>query len=368
MNSLRTFGRRVWFHRDHVTVRHVLFWTAFGTAWMMMALPPARYLFLAMPVLVLLVLIGDADGRIPDEAWPFLMLVVMGVLMSPLNTQEGAKDVYLTLTGVCVAFLKDWPRLRLWWVMFALTTAFTFLYGIFGNFVGGVQFDFMRSISSFEGNFSFVFALLVPFAVMRKRYALALLALALAVLSLKRIAILAALIGVAFVLLGERRGRRLLSWPFMIVANMVALVIMGLYVNGVFDAAIFEITGQSANHFGQGRAVLQHAVFAALIDEPWRFILGQGGGTVYELTHVSVWMVEKTLLHSDTLKLLYEFGVFFLMAFIWAMYRSPSYGIRVGFLVMNVMLLTDNVLSYNFFIFFLLVILSAWRTDKEESV
>ena len=348
-------------------MRHVLFWLAFGLAWMMMALPLARYLFLAMPVLVLLILVGDSEGRMPDEAWPFVLLVLMGVLMIPLNTNEGTKDIYLTLSGVCVIFLKDWPRLRLWWVMIALFTAFVFLYGIFGNFSGGVQFNFMQSISSFEGNFSFVFALLVPFALMRKRYVLAILALALAVLTLKRIAIFAALLGVVFVLMGERRGRLVLNWPVMLAFNAVALLLMGAYVNGVFDSVIFELTGQSANHFGQGRAVLQHAVYAKLMNEPWLFLLGKGGGTVYELTHVSVWTANKMLLHCDTLKLLYEFGVVFLIVFIWSMYRSTSYAVRVAFLMMNVLLLTDNVLSYTFFIFYLLATLAAWRADGEIS-
>lgn len=367
MNNARTFGRRVWFHRDHVAVRHVLFWVAFGMAWLMMALPPARYLFLAMPVLVLLVLVGDMDGRMPEEALPFVAVLVMGLALFPMNQAEGNKDLYLTLSGVATAFLKDWPRVRLWTVMGALLSAFVFLYGVFGDFSGGIHFDFMHSESSFEGNFSFVFALLVPFAVMRKRYGLALLAFALAVLSLKRIAVLAAIAATCAVLLGEKRCRRLLSWPVMLALNIVALAVMMAYALGHFDALILDWTGQSANEFGQGRIALQAALIHRMADEPWLFILGQGAGSVYEMTHLGVWSGAKLLLHCDSLKILYEFGAIFWVFFFWLLYRSQSFVVLVGAAILNVMLLTDNLMSYNFFIFYYLLVIEACRQEMRES-
>jgi hypothetical protein len=333
-----------------------------------MALPPARYLFLAVPVLVLLVLIGDADARMPEEVMPFFALILMGLVMAPLNNTEGVKDLYLAFCGLCIAFLKDWPKVRLWHIMLALTTAFLVLNGITGGFTTRFHFDVMNSYSSLEGSSSFVFAILVPLAVMRKRYFLALLALALTILTLKRIAILGAGAGIFFALLGERRGKYLLTWPVMLLANVVALGTIMAYSSGAFDTLIADWTGQSANQFGQGRYALQLTAVKEITAEPWKFILGQGAGAVYDMTHVSIWTeAEKILLHCDSLKILYEFGAIFWILFFWAMYRVKSYAAKVGFVVVNFIILTDNVLSYNFFIYYFLIMVHAFKVEASSS-
>lgn len=363
MSEFRTFGRRVWFHRDHVSMRHALFWLAFCLAWLMMAIPPFRYLYLAIPLLVLIVVIGDGSVRWPEESWPFFSIVAVALVLFPLIKGEGWRDLYLTLSGIAIVLLKDWPKLRLWTVMWALLSAFLFLYLVFGDLRHGIRFDFLRSESTFEGNFSFVFALLAPFAFLRKRYGLAFLALFLTVLTLKRIAVVAALFGVLLVMLGDRRTKWLLNWRSMVVLNLLALAIMKAYTDGSFDALIFEWTGQSANQFVQGRVQLQSAVFARIASEPWLFILGQGAGSVYDLTQGGVWAGNKWLLHCDSLLVMYEFGFIFWVFFFWTIYQSKKFYIRLAGAVLNIMILTDNLLAYNFFIVYYLMVLNAYQQE-----
>jgi hypothetical protein len=367
MSDAGLFGQRISLHKNQLALRHAFFWLVFGLAWLMMALPPFRYLFLAMPVLVLLVMIVDGGARFPDEIRPFVAIIVMTLVLAPMDMKEGVKDVYLLSSGLVIGFLKDWPRMRLWWITIALFLAFVILYGVFGNLSSGIHFDIMNSVSSFEGNFSFVFALIAPFALMRKRYFLTLFAVALCILTLKRIAVLAMFLSIVLVMMGERRTRWLLDWRPMIVLNFLALVFLGAYVNGAFDAVIYEMTGQTANQFAQGRVALQSQVFKAVEERPWNFILGHGAGTVYALTVWGDWEGEKRLLHCDSLRLMYEYGLVLWLVFFWLLYRSKSFAVRVSGVLLNVMLLTDNLLAYNFFIYYYLLILGAFYQEQAEA-
>jgi len=238
---------------------------------------------------------------------------------------------------------------------------FVYLYGVWGDFSGGLRFDFMQSLSSFEGNFSFVFAVLVPFSVASRRYWLAAACFVLAVLTLKRIAILAAVVATLFVLLGPKRGKLLLNAPVMLTVNATVLVLNMLYTLGDLDWFIKYFTGQSANEFGMGRQSLQWYVVDGLVNSPWQSWLGHGMGAVYEAAQKGFGAYEKVNLHSDLMKLAYEIGYVFTAVTIWLMYSSRHYMLRVGFLFFNVMLFTDNTLIYFFFTFFFFLIMRMQR-------
>jgi hypothetical protein len=224
----------------------------------------------------------------------------------------------------------------------------------------------LKSESSFEGNFSFVFALLVPFAVMQRRYVLALLSLVFAVVSLKRIAVLAALTAGLMALLGPKLGKRLLNPPVMLALNAFVLIVNMAYTSGAMDYWIQHLTGQSPNEFGQGRQSIHRFVVRDLLDAPFHALIGHGMGSVYTIAEAGFGAYEKINLHSDLLKLSYEVGYIVTALTIWTMYTSRHYSLRVAFLFLNVLFFTDNTLIY-FFLTFLLFTLMRVQRESEQA-
>lgn len=355
------------FHRDQLRLGSVIFWASFFLGMLCLAFPPFRYLAYAVPVFMLLACLADRRIIVGDEVKPFLVIIGAGLLLGPLASNEGWKDLFFIFAGVSVAMMPRIPRLSLWTIFAWLLVGFVYLYGVWGDFSGGISFDFMDSKSSFEGNFSFVFALLVPFAVASRQYLLAALCFALAVLTLKRIAILAAIVATAMVLLGPKRGKLLLNPVVMVALNVAVLVLNMAYTLGDLDWLIKYFTGQSANQFGMGRQSLQWYVVDGLVNSPWQSWLGHGMGAVYEAAQRGFGAYDKVNLHSDLLKLAYEIGYVFTLAAICLMYTARDYMLRVGFLFFNVMFFTDNTLIYFFFTFFFFLIMRMQREGRIET-
>lgn len=347
-------------------VRNIVFWAGLTFMCFSIALPFLRHFIYLLPFLVLLTILGDQAVRLGDEAKPFLAVVLAGLVFSPLATDEGLKDLYFTFTGVSVALLIDMPRIRLWSLFVTLLGCMVIFFLLFGDFRSGIDFDISKSQSSFEGSFSFMFGLLAPFALMEKRYRLFVCCLLMTILSLKRIAVIATISACVFVLLGEKRAKYILNPPVMIILNVLFLIIVLLYGYGVFDGFITELTGQSANQFGQGRRALLSLPATEIFSHPEHFIFfGQGPGSTYILANKAVGSYGTAQrLHSDVLKLLYEYGVIFSCFFVWLMYSAKSFATRVAFLYMNIIFLTDNTLIYAFMLF-LFVYLARYMEHKK---
>jgi hypothetical protein len=344
-------------------VRNAVFWYALVLAFLCIALPPVRYLFYTVPFLVILTVLGDQESRLGDEAKPFLVFCLAGIMFSPLATGEGIKDIFFVFSGVSIALLFDIPKLKSWNIFWLNVLAMVLFFGLFRGFRAGFEFDLAASKSSFEGNFGFIFGLLAVVALLERRYRLFLLCVILAVVSLKRIALLGALIAAIFVLLGEKRGRTLLNPPLMVLLNSLAVVALLLYGSGALDRLIVHITGMSANQFGMGRETILSVPANAIIYHPHRFIAyGQGPGAGYEHL-VNLKGAAKVNLHSDLVKIIYEYGYLVFCGVIWLMYSCRDYKVRVLFLYINVLFFTDNTLIYSFFIF-LFVALARFIQEK----
>lgn len=355
-------------HRNQIRVSNVLFWFSFFLAWVCVAFPPFRYLSYAVPFFILLGVIIDGGFVAKDEVWPFLIVLGAGLVLAPITGVEGWKDMLFMVAGISVAFMRELPKVGMWFIFWAWTIAFVFLYGVLaGRFGQTFVFDIASSTSSFEGNFGFMFPLLVPFALRHKRWLLAFLAAALAVLTLKRIALIAMVAAAFFVLVGERRGRWLLNWPVMLAANVFTLGLNFMYVLGQFDTLIFKLTGQSANQLGMGRKALHRFVVEDLIATPWQSLVGRGLGAVYGVAEQGFGVYEKVNVHSDLLKLCYEVGYIVTIGVIISMYSSKHYMTRVAFLFLNVLFFTDNTLIYYFFLFFLMLLMRLERENRLDA-
>jgi hypothetical protein len=331
-------------------VRDAVFWYALLLAFLCLTLPPVRYLYYTVPFLVILTVLGDRHSRLGDEAKPFLVFCLAGIVWSPLATFEGLKDIFFVFAGVSIALLADIPNLRPWTAFWLTCFAMVLLGGPFHVFRTPFEFDFAASISSFEGNAGHMFGLLAVIALLERRYLLFLSCVILAVLALKRIALVGVLIAAVFVVLGESRGRRLLNPPMMIVLNSLALVVLLLYGSGGTDRLIVPITGMSADQLGMGRKTILSVPANAIIHDPHQFIAyGRGPGAGYDHL-MNRNGPGKENLHSDLVKILYEYGLVIFCAVIWFMYSGKDYRLRVLFLYLNVLFVTDNTLIYAFLI------------------
>lgn len=347
-------------------VRHMVFWIGLTFACFSIAIPFARHFIYALPVLVLLTLLGDRTARIGDEAKPFLAFVIAGIVLSPFATDEGMKDLYFTFTGVSIALLIDIPHVKLWNIFIVLFVSMVIYFGLFGDFKAGLQFDFAHSSSSFESSFSFMFGLLAPFALMEKRFRLFALCLILTVLSLKRIAIIGTVCASIFILMGQNRARVFLNPVAMIGLNVLLLFGVLLYGFGAFDSLILQFTGQSSNQFGMGRKALLSLPANEVFSHPEHFIFfGQGPGATYKLANQGFGAYGTAQrLHSDILKIFYEYGLVFYCVFIGLMYSAKRFSTRVAFLYMNVLFLSDNTLIYSFIIFFFVALARHMESDQ----
>lgn len=329
-------------------VRYVVFWCSLVLAFLYMALPPVRYLLYTVPFLVTLTVLGDRKARIGDEARPFFALCLAGVAFAPLATSEGIKDLFFIFSGISIALFTDIPKLKAWYVfwlsLFSMALYFALVRGLHASF----DFDFAGSKSTLEGSFAFVFGLLAVVALVQRRYWLVVLCAIIAVLALKRIALLGALVAAIFLFLGERRGRTILNPVVMILANTLVVIALLLYGSGAFDSHVRSLTGMSADQLGMGRETILSVPTNAIIRQPHQFVAyGLGAGHGYD--HLIRFGVKENL-HSDLVKIIYEYGYLIFCVFIWLMYSCRDYQLRTLFLYFNVLLVTDNTLIYSFFL------------------
>jgi hypothetical protein len=335
--------------------------------WMMLALTcialyvsPLHHLEYVVPFIALIV--GLADGRftLGGVNAPFVFLLVTGLALSPQADSDGFKDLYFIWSGVSAALvLQKTPiKPKLFFMVF---TGGTVLFAVlFGGLLHGFVFDIALSESSFEGNFGFLFGLLAIYAGMKRQYWICILSVVWAVLALKRIVLVALLAcGLAY-LLPERIARRVLNPIGMLAINLGVILCIVLYANHQFDWWIAYFTGQSANQLGMGRQELYGAVTHDIFYDPLgHLLLGAGPGAGYEkLAYFGA-----SNLHSDLLKIVFEYGIVIFGAFVWLGYRMRDVRVRIMFLYANILYATDNVLIYHFFLFFLCLFARAIESE-----
>lgn len=352
--------------RTEYLFRDIVFFIGLVLALLCVTLPFLRYLFFFIPFLVVLAMLADGKARLGDEVKPFFAFIVAGVVLIPLANAEGVKDLFLTFAGISIALLARVPRLKLWTLFQLLFAGAVIYFAIGGKFSGDVAFDIAKSESPFESTFGFLFGVLAPFALINKQYRLFFLSLLMSMLCLKRIAVLGALVAAVFILLGEKRGKWILNPVVMIPINIALVGLLLGYGYGTFDYWIYEITGQSANQFGMGRQELLALPAREIFSHPELFIIGgMGPGSSYDLARLSFASLGKVNLHSDLVKLVYEYGFVFFMIFIGLMYSAKKYFTRVGFIFLNVLFLTDNTLIY-YFMLFIFIYCARMATDAAE--
>ncbi|PPE71371.1 hypothetical protein C1702_02840 [Caldimonas thermodepolymerans] len=342
----------------HVDALFALF--CFVTIWLGVAFgSPIRYLTYLIPVLGVAFAMAMGGIHMPDIYRPMLVLVVGGIATAPLATLWGWQDLYLVLIGIMPFCLGYRPRLT-WWQVFwgfvigtVLGLAVVQLFGR-SPLEGGVQFNPLLSQSSFESPYGHAFGVLAVWAAVTRRWKHFLLALVLAILTLKRIAVIATVVcGLVYLMPRGLVDRVLRPW-FMIPANVLLLSLAILYGLGYFDRWVYETFGTSSNHVSMGRRWLYHWPARDIVDSmPGLLFIGDGAGHVYQVLMQKAGYSGKYQLHSDLMKLLLEYGGLVFFLYFWFAYRFKSLAARMFWLYFNIIMLTDNALNYQYLVFVL---------------
>ena len=346
--------------KDKLYLSEGAFWVSFFLAWLCLALPGLRYLSFTIPFLMLVCGLGDRGVHINSMGKAFLWYLAFGLALWPLDNAEGKKDLVLATSGVSIALLARMPEIKLWTIFNWFLVGFLIYFGLGGAFspsvIKNVRVDILNSYSTFESNYAFVFCLLLPFAAHQRRWGLFLLTLVMSVLTLKRIALLGGLLCSGLVFMRRDHVKFLLSPPLMVLGNLLVLALTMFYSTGHLEHFIHDLTGLSGNALGQGRESLQRLPSMAIIADPEMYLLwGKGAGRAYDIAAISSGMFNKVSLHSDPLKIIYEYGLLAFCIFFWLLYQTDNHLERIGMAYLNMLLITDNVLTYYFILFFIAV-------------
>lgn len=313
--------------------------------------PELRYLQYLTPFFSLAVLCFTGKIVITRLCMPYLAILLFGLLLSPLSDEDGFKDLFFIFSGISASIVVAKARLN---IKILLTMLY---FCLFYNAVAhngllntGLIYDFGHSDSSFEGNFGFVFGIVALYCLFKGYKLYYLLSLFAVFLDMKRIVIGATLLCSMVYLLRAKIKVDVVNWISMLLVNISVLAVLVLYGNNNLDDLINLITGQSANEFGMGRQEIYSVVVGNILDNPLKYLfMGSGPGAGYEILDY----FSATNLHSDVLKIFYEYGLVLFVLVMYLGYKSKNICLKILFLYVNIIFITDNALIYHYFIFFI---------------
>jgi hypothetical protein len=321
--------------------------------------PALRYAgYLAAPACVLYAMShGRAHGAVPFIR-PFLLVAVLGALFFPVGTLHGLADAFFIISGICIGLVLTRYPISLGRLAVICLVGWPLS---LGSRDGDEVMDVLMSQSPLESAFSFLFGLLAVASLLEKRWRLFLLMAVATYLSGKRIAIAGVLVCV--LVTWAPRALRLVALNRYVVLAANLLVVLGtiLFARGDFDDLVHDRTEASANQISMGRQLILHDVVERIAAEPVRFALvGVGPGEAYDSVDESVAEAMETTrkvnLHSDLLKILFEYGGVVLCAFILLLYSARDERLLILALYTNVLLVSDNTLIYQFYLFYYVLI------------
>ncbi|OIN07236.1 O-antigen ligase family protein [Oceanisphaera psychrotolerans] len=297
----------------------------------------------------------------------FVFLAVYTLLMVPLGNQYGLHDVYFYLTFLSpfVVGLRPSMKVKNLFILFSSVFFITQMANILS---GGFEFSLMDSKSTFEDHtFAFVIGLFAICFLVTEKKSLFIIALVLAILSLKRISLLAIIVcGLIYFL--TRRSNK----PVALVVTL-ALTANILYIFAAYFVATPEFSELSQQFFGvnasqltMGRNVLYSSIFHDSNSGFISKVFGHGAGDSYILAAASIFNQDgKVNLHSDILKIYYELGLVGLCFFISLLYTYKTKAVYLAVYI-NVIFLTDNVSTYPLVMFVFFVLCAYIRQSDSE--
>ena len=327
-----------------------------------------RYLAYLTPFVVLVVVVFRDGFAIEPWSKPFFIIVAAGVLGFPYLTDEGIKDLLFIVSGTSIALIGRYAKFKIDALLWSCVCASLVRFVFEGK---GIGFSFIESTSPFESPLAFAYGLIALYSFYTRRYFLLFVSVLMCFVSFKRIALVALIAGVAGAwLLSVKKDGKLgvgrLS--LVLVCNALACWLIVSYAVGDLDDILYELTGVSSNQLGMGRQSLLYQVSFMLSNNFLDFFLfGQGAGSAYGYVDAIGATGLRENLHSDLIKILFEYGVVVAVSFIVFLYRAARGAMAVSIVIYtNIVFFTDNILIYHFYLFFLSLVLCLARFDSHQ--
>lgn len=226
---------------------------------------------------------------------------------------------------------------------------------------------FLTSDLPTESNFAFQLGLFLIVFMQKRDLKYVVLSAILFLFAFKRIAIAGVFVVVILQLIRMISAGRItpVRAKFLIlVFNCIIVSFLFFFFAGTFDELIEDSLGVTPNFLTQGRYNIYQDIFSHFGSIN---ILGFGLGSI--TTFLNSHGYDLLNLHSDVLKIFFELGPMFFIAWVYFFYKGIKTFLGISLVVyMNILFLTDNTLIYFdvMFVFYMLVLFS-FEHGKEHT-
>jgi hypothetical protein len=301
------------------------------------------------------------------KAW--LLLIAVGLITSIFHVEffldGGFKDLIIISSYVMIFLLiKDYEfRVVLLFQFLVFSTLLLFL------FMDKNEFSILDSTAVYESPISFVFGAFFIYFLVNKKWLYVSISLFFVILTLKRVALLAMLVVTIVHILPIYYKHYVLKSRMFVLYSLLSFFLIMLFSSGLLDVFIDDYFGISSNSFSMGRFVIYQNVFNEIINNPQILILGAGAGAGYSnLNYFVEYDFQYSNLHSDILKISYEYGAIFLIIFIYKLSSFKSNDSRLFVLYLLIIFISDNIFVYSNIMFFILLLAYKLEYDYTERV
>lgn len=217
---------------------------------------------------------------------------------------------------------------------------------------------FLSTSSEIENSFGFIFGYFGLYFLMRKKYRYFAICFFLFVLNYKRVVLLGFVAATGYLLFVQLiRPKKI---PFKTLITVSPFLILSLLIavsSGDLNSVALDLTGKTMNHLTTGRYAMYHELFNNLFELP-RLFFGYGVG--FSSSNVRLFeFTRMTLVHSDYLMIMYDFGLFgftfFFALFMKQFLKSARHAVFIIFFL--VILIFDNTIIYYDVMFLLYLLL-----------
>jgi len=334
-----------------VAISAILEWSSF------------RYIKYLVSFLAIFIVISKQNSlkiHIPEAVYPFLLLISYGILNVYSANFGGIKDLFFIFSGVVVFLCIKKTYINLIHVNYLIFILFFLLTPDLASFsLNSFSLKDSTSFIDYETNISSILGMFALLALYHKNFFLLIFNILLMLVNMKRISLLALLVVLILWFIPKKISCIFLNKYSMVFINLMFLCLLYLFGKGYFDTYLQQILGMSSKWLSMGRTVLYQGVLNEMSTDFFSMIFGFGSGSAYPLTLHSLDFsdgVNYPNLHSDILKIFFEYGFVIFGIFFFFLYRTKHLFQKYLALYLNILFLCDNVLVFSHVLFFYFLI------------
>lgn len=314
-------------------------------------IPYIRYSIYALPLVgfIIYATSGNYYIKINRVILPFLLLLVISLFNIFDIDYNRAKQFYFIFCYTSIFLMYDFSKnsfnIDTFNVIIIVTFIVKVLFLITSSKFNIYNFSLLNSNFALENTLSFVFGLFCLYYYFEKKYVFFIINLFLALISFKRIVI----IGILFCLIASafpKKIRNIYFNPIVISIFTVSCLILLVNISlGFYDNFIINHFGVSTNQLIMGRQVIWSKILIYLKFEHIDYLLfGIGNGSISAI--LKNIFKNDTLLHSDFLVIMLQYGYFFLISFTYFLNNHIRLRQKSLSLYLTLIFFTDNILIY----------------------